>query len=149
MSKRWMNVAAVVAAVATYVGIMLVASGNHAVAMRTWSASADVGTVPGRHDITLVPVSSSELSVDTNTAVSAAKAAWGLADAQIVDAVSAEVSKTGDPIHQHQKGWIVVANQDIPALGTPGMVFHKLIMVVDGRTGRYLWGYSTDPSIAG
>jgi hypothetical protein len=148
MSKKWVNVAAAIVAVVTYAGIMLVASGNHAVAMRTWSVSADVGTVPGRHDITLVPVSPSELSVAANTAVSATKAAWGVTDAQIVDVVSAEISKTGDPIHQHQKGWIVVANQDIPALGAPGVVFHKLIMVVDGRSGRYLWGYSTDPGPA-
>jgi hypothetical protein len=101
--------------------------------------------VPQRSDIVLSSLSASELPVSSSAAVRVAEATWGLTDSQITNVVSAEISKVADPVHQHQRGWIIAANEDVPAPDNSGVVFQKLVMVIDGVTGRYLWAYSTDP----
>lgn len=148
MSSRLGILAAVLAAVISYTVVTSVA-GLRASAMPAWQVSADVSAVPPRPDISLQPLAASQLAVPASQAVDAAKAFFGLSDSQIVTAVPADISKMGDPIHSHQHAWVVVANDDIPAMGTPGMVFHKLCIVLDGSSGRNLWAYSTDASQGG
>lgn len=140
--------ATTIPALAVFSAIMFTVNIQRAVGMRAWSVSSDVGTVPQRPDISLQPLPSNSMTVSADTAVAAVKAVWGLQDGQIQAVVSASLSKQGDALHQQKLAWIVVANQDIPALGTPGLVFHKLVSVVDGATGRYVWAYCADETVS-
>jgi len=59
-------------------------------------------------------------------------------------AIPAVISKKLDPVHQNQRAWIVVADVAVPAPQS-GIVFHKLGIVVDAKTGKYLYTYTANP----
>jgi hypothetical protein len=150
MGHRIANALVVVAAVmVSFAGVRVFVNASQAAATGPWQGSADVSLVPARSDISLSAVDGSRFSTSAASAVSAAEAAWGFRDDQVAAVVSADVSKAYDPLHQNQRGWVVVANQDMPDLGDPSRVFHKLVTVVDGTHGRYLWAYAADQGPAG
>lgn len=106
--------------------------------------------LPARADATVAPLAADGISVSADQALNAASAEFHLRDGQIdanVGVVRALISIKGDVLHQREKVWIVPVNFDWPMPGT-GLIFHKLLVVINGRTGRYEYAYTAAPDQA-
>lgn len=94
----------------------------------------------------LAPLPIQAMSVSASRVVSVAKAEFGLTDDQLdwnVGVVGARLSVGTDPDKQNQEVEIVTARQDVR--GPDGLLYHRLVVVVDARTGAYLYAYTAEP----
>lgn len=125
-------------------------------------ASDNVGRLPARADVAVLPLPASKLprtssgvpAVPAMAALRTAETEFGLSDQQIdtgVGLVSGVVSLRGDSLHHNIKAWIVTANVDTMGQGltTRDTVYHKLCIVIDAQNGRYVFAYTADPQRLG
>lgn len=128
---------------------------SHAFAVSDMRVSADVKALPTRPDILVSPLSASDpgLKISAADAVRAAESQTGLLDSEIdrnIGIVRAIVSIHGNPLHQRERVWIVTADVESHphAMIAPDVVFHKLCIVIDARTGQYEFGFPADATRA-
>ncbi|HZS92886.1 MAG TPA: hypothetical protein VFE42_36030 [Chloroflexota bacterium] len=124
------------------------------------SAHADGGiTIPGSisdlpqaNGVTYEgPLAVGSQFVTSRQALDSAEAEFGLTDGQIdltARAVPVVVSVGLTPSLQHIQAWVVTANADLLSAGRPGTqgtITHKMCIIVDAMTGRYIMAYAAGP----
>ena len=127
-------------------------------AMPRFRESANVALLPSREDIRLVSLPATALPTGTNgmpkvtaaAALNVAEARFGFSDSQVDPSsglVSAVISLRRDALHQNIKAWVIPLVIDIPGQGPkPGStMYHRLCIVVDATTGKFVFAYAADP----
>jgi len=111
--------------------------------------TGDVGLVPQSSMVRLQPATASDVTVSPDIAIQRATTEWKLAPGQIdqsIGLVRADATVNWNPLHQHEKVWLMVV--DLPtASPASGVRYSRLIVVVDGKIGRYLYAYPVEPKL--
>jgi hypothetical protein len=98
--------------------------------------------------VSLQPATASDFTTSADVAIQRATTEWKLAPGQIdqsIGLVRADATVRHNPLHQHEKVWVMVV--DLPtASPASGVRYNRLVIVVDGRTSRYLYAYPVEPN---
>lgn len=133
-------------------GGMLSLSGTHARAASGIEVPGDITALPQANGVTYeatLPVA--DRRVTTRQALDVAEREFALTDSQIDTSARAVpvVLTVGSSLAQkHMKAWVVTANVDmyLPSRpGTHGTRAHKLCVIVDAATGKYILAYPAGP----
>lgn len=138
----------IVCAIVTFVGLSSQRGRATLAAPADVPVSTDVGKLPFRNDLSVKPLTVGPGLIDAQAAVTAATASFGLSVSNVdsgIGVVSALLTKGRMKEYQDRKVWITTFDVTIPA-PVNGIVYHKLSVVVDALTGRYLFAYSGDPT---
>jgi hypothetical protein len=104
--------------------------------------SGNIALIPPSPNVTVWRVPKRNVHVSWQRALNAAKKSWGLTSAQIEVMVRAAVADN----NVYARGWAVVADMITPN-PAPGSntVYDKMVILVDGRTGKAVFSYPVDP----
>jgi hypothetical protein len=131
------------------------------IVLPTATVTATGITVPGRISalpdaspakVTLAPLPLDQAQASARHALDAAEAAWGVTDSDVdpnARAMPAVISVGNGGLTQNVKAWVVTLNHDTYSQGPawdPVQVKHKLVVVIDATTGKYLMAYNAGPS---
>jgi hypothetical protein len=136
MSRTVVQALVVVAATGTLFANTAFASTFHV------KVSGNIALIPPSPNVTVSPLSKREVHVSWQRALTAAKKSWGLTNKQIEVVVRAAVADNS----VYARGWAVVADMIThnPAPGN-NTVYDKMVIVVDGQTGKARFSYPVDP----
>jgi hypothetical protein len=131
------------------IGFGAVSAGLHTVGasgLPDIPVSGDQALIPHSSAVDVRPLASDQTVTTPADAIKAAEEQFGLADSEIdrtIGVVRATVSMSGSSLYGGLKAWVVTADVDFHAPWGDGM-FHKLSIVVDATTGKYVSAFTSD-----
>lgn len=147
MNKLLASSSAVASAILFLLAGLHVSALSQAHAMTPLGESGNIGVVPKPADVQLADLPQTDVQITPDQALSAANKVFGITSPEVdptAGIVRADVSRIGDTLHQHERALVVVADRRV-AVSQSHIVFQKLCVVVDARSGQYLWAFAADP----